>query len=72
MASKREWYRYDYKVGNTIRHSGITTDPERREGEHQRRWPGGHLVIQGPKVTEETAREWEDGKYKAMTSPRER
>jgi hypothetical protein len=44
----RDCYRYDYKIGNKIRHSGFTTDPERREKEHQRRWPGGHLAVQRP------------------------
>ena len=32
---QRSWYRYDFKVGNTIRHSGITQDPQRREIEHR-------------------------------------
>jgi len=41
--TNRTWTKYDYKVGNQIKHSGITEDQERREGEHQRRWPGGRL-----------------------------
>ena len=42
--TNRTWTKYDYKVGNQIKHSGITEDKERREGEHQRCWPGGRLV----------------------------
>ena len=32
MTKKRDHYTYDFKVGNKIKHSGITTDPDRREG----------------------------------------
>ena len=70
MPKPRNWYRYDYKIGNKIRHSGITKDPERREGEHKARWPGGHLKLVGPAVTEDTAREWEKTKKKAITPKR--
>ena len=35
MAKKRDTYKYDYKVGNGIVHSGITNDLDRREQEHQ-------------------------------------
>ena len=45
--TNRTWTKYDYKVGNQIKHSGITEDKERREGEHQRCWPGGRLVQEG-------------------------
>ena len=62
--SERSWYRYYYKVGNKIRHSGITQDLERREREHQQRWLGGHIVHVGNATTEEAAREWEETKQK--------
>ncbi|MFC2113201.1 hypothetical protein ACFLTA_08040 [Bacteroidota bacterium] len=42
MAKKqqpRDHYKYQFKVGNKIKHGGITTDPERREQEHQQEWP---------------------------------
>lgn len=68
--ARRNWYRYDFKIGTKIRHSGITKDPERREMEHQQRWPGGHLEIQGPAVTEGTAREWEKDKHRSITARR--
>ena len=35
MAKKRDTYKYDFKVGNKIVHSGITNDLERREDEHR-------------------------------------
>ncbi len=66
----QNWYKYDYKVGNTIKHSGITQDLARREKEHQQRWPGGRIVQVGGAVTEESAREWERGKQKTVTPRR--
>jgi hypothetical protein len=73
MADKpRDWTRYDQKVGNKIVHSGITKDPERREGEHQQRWPKSRLVKQGPKVTEDSARDWEKTKQKTITPERKK
>jgi predicted GIY-YIG superfamily endonuclease len=68
--SNRNWYKYDYKVGNKIRHSGITRDLERREEEHQQRWTGGHIVQVGRATTREAALEWEDTKKKAITPER--
>ena len=68
--SKRDTYKYDFKVGNKIRHSGITNDLERREAEHQQRWPSGHIVQVGRRTTEEAAREWEESKHKAITPER--
>lgn len=68
--SNRDWYKYDYKIGNKIRHSGITQDLERREQQHEQRWPGGHIVQVGRATTEEAAREWEETKHKAITPKR--
>lgn len=68
--AKRDTYKYDFKVGHKIRHSGITNDLERREQQHQQRWPGGHIVQVGRKTTEEAAREWEESKHKTITPPR--
>ena len=61
----QNWYKYHFKVGNTIKHSGITQDLARRETEHQRRWPNGRIVQVGGVVTEEAAREWEKTQPKA-------
>jgi predicted GIY-YIG superfamily endonuclease len=62
MAKLRDTYKYHFKVGNKIVHGGITDDLERREQEHQQRWPKGHIVQVGRRTTEEAAREWEKDK----------
>jgi predicted GIY-YIG superfamily endonuclease len=66
----RNWKKYDYKTGNKITHSGITKNLERREAEHQQRWPGGHIVQVGRATTEEAARKWEETKHKSITPRR--
>ena len=68
--SNRNTYKYDFKVGNKIKHSGITNDLERREGEHQQRWPSGHITQVGNRTTEDAAREWEKTKKKSITPER--
>jgi len=67
MSKKRDTYKYDYKVGNKIVHSGITNDLERREQEHQQRWPKGHIKQSGNKTTEDAARDWENERPKSIT-----
>ncbi len=67
---KRVYYTYDFKVGNTIVHSGITRDPARREHEHKQRWENGRLVIVGRAKSEESARKWEAAKIDTFTPPR--
>ena len=59
MSNKRNMYTYHFKVGHKIVHSGITNDLERRELEHQRRWPNGHIYKVGRAKTEQGARAWE-------------
>lgn len=68
--SNRDTYKYDFKVGHKIIHSGITNDLDRREQEHQQRWPKGHIVQVGRATTEEAARAWEETKMKTITPPR--
>ena len=63
--TKRNYYKYDFKVVNKIVHSGITKDIERRESEHEQKWPKGHIVQVGRRTTEEAAREWEETKQKS-------
>jgi hypothetical protein len=65
MAKPRNTYKYHFKKGQRIAHSGITDDLERREQEHQRKWPGGHIKQVGRKTTEDAAREWEEDQKKA-------
>jgi len=61
----RNYYKYDFKIGNKIIHSGITKDLERREPEHKQKWPKGHIVQIGRRTTEEAARKWEETKQKS-------
>ena len=65
MPKSRNTYKYHFKVGPKIKHSGITNDLERREKEHQQKWPSGHIKQVGHRTTEESAREWEDKRKKA-------
>ena len=62
MSKPRDTFKYQFKVGNKIVHGGITNDLERREVEHQEKWPGGHIKKVGVKTTEDAAREWEKDK----------
>ena len=62
MGKARDTYKYNYKVGHKIVHRGITDDLERREQEHQQKWPKGHISQVGRQTTEEAAREWEEEK----------
>lgn len=62
MGKTRDTYKYYFKIGNKIVHGGITNDLERREQEHQLKWPNGHIEQVGILTTEEAAREWEKEK----------
>ena len=65
MGKRRDTYKYHFKTGHKIVHSGITDDLERREGEHQQKWSKGHIKQVGNKTTEDAAREWEDKQEKS-------
>ena len=60
MATSRTTYKYHYKLGNRIVHTGITKDLDRREAEHRRYegWERGHITQVGVRTTPEAAREW--------------
>ena len=62
MAESRDTYKYHFKIGNKIKHGGITDDLERREQEHQQKWPKGHIKQVGRRSTENGARQWEKDK----------
>lgn len=62
MPKPRDHYKYHYKIGNNIVHGGITNDLERRENEHQQKWPKGHITQIGRRTTEDAARMWEKEK----------
>ena len=51
-----------FKVGNKVVHGGITKDLDRREKEHQQKWPKGHITKVGRATTEDAARKWEKEK----------
>jgi predicted GIY-YIG superfamily endonuclease len=72
LSKPRNTFKYDYKVGNKIVHSGITNNLERREREHQQHWPNGRLVKVGRATTEEAARKWEASKQKTITPTRKK
>ena len=65
MGKRRGTYKYHFKQGNRIVHSGITDDLERREQEHQQTWDDGHIKQVGHRTTEDAAREWEQGQKKS-------
>jgi len=64
------WYGYYFYQNGVKRHSGITTDPSRRQDEHRQRWPGGTLQIATGPLTEAAAREWEANQTKTTTPQR--
>ncbi len=67
MPIDRIMYKYHFKMGNKIIHTGITYDIDRREYEHQNE-PGsskGHIKQVGLRTTREAALEWERQQEKA-------
>ena len=69
MPTNRDTYKYHFKKGNTIVHTGITYDLDRREAEHQSKhgWGKGHIKQVGFRTTREAALDWEqeqEGKKK--------
>jgi hypothetical protein len=62
-------YHY-YDRAGVKRHSGITTEPARRQAEHQQRWPGGRLVVVLGPTSEAAARAWEALQTKTITPER--
>lgn len=59
MGEARDTYKYHFKDGRRVVHGGITNDLVRREQEHRRTWPSGHIRQVGRRTTEEAARRWE-------------
>jgi len=68
--SVRNTYKYDFKIAQKIVHSGITNDLDRREIQHQERWPTGHIVQVGRATTRDAAENWEESKQKTITPKR--
>lgn len=55
----RDTYRYHYWWRGKVVHRGETDNLDRRESEHQVKYPGGHIQQIGPRVTKDTALLWE-------------
>ena len=53
--AKYDTYKYQIRVGRKIVHGGITDDLERREQEHQQKWPKAKLTQVGRRTTEKAA-----------------
>jgi hypothetical protein len=68
--AEHDYWTYRFKVGQKTVHTGITIDPDRREADHKRRWPSGHLVIEGYAKTEEGARDWQSTNHNTINPPR--
>ncbi len=62
MGKRYDTYKYQFKVGRKIVHCGITDNLERREQEHQEKWPKGRIKQVGRRTTEDAARKWEKKK----------
>lgn len=61
MPTKRDTYKYHFKLGNKIVHTGVTYDLERREAEHKQKrgWGKGHILQVGLRTTRDAALHWE-------------
>ena len=56
----RSTYKYHFKIGNRIVHTGITNDIERREQEHKNTFGAkGHIKKVGRATTRDAALKWE-------------
>ncbi len=66
MPTKRDTYKYHFKKGNKIIHTGITNDLDRREAEHQNETgqSKGHIKQVGLRTTRDAALEWEQEQEK--------
>ena len=52
-------YRYKFVVNGGVVLYGFTTDINRREREHQRRWPSGQIEQVGAPTSHKKAWDWE-------------
>ncbi len=61
----RDTYKYHFKKGNKIVHTGITNDLERREQEHKQDFgESGHIKQVGRVTTRDAALQWESEQAK--------
>ena len=61
MPTKRDTYKYHFKIGNKVVHTGVTYDLERRQAEHKQKsgWTKGHISQVGLRTTRDAALQWE-------------
>ena len=59
LTAKRDTYRYSLWDSHEKVYIGITTDPESRENAHMQDKGFDRMQIEGPAVSPETARGWE-------------
>ncbi len=53
-------YKYHFKLGHRIVHTGITNDLERRENEHRQKFGNdGRILLVGRATTKDAALKWE-------------
>ena len=66
MSTYRDTYKYHFKKGNKIVHTGITNDIDRREAEHRREsgLNKGHIKQVGYRTTRLAALDWEQEQKK--------
>lgn len=57
--TSRDTHRYHFIKGRKIVHRGVTNDLDRRESEHRQTYGDGKIKPIGPRVTRESALEWE-------------
>lgn len=57
--AERDTYKYHLKQRHRTVYRGITYDLERREAEHQERFPGSRISQVGRRTTREAALKWE-------------
>ena len=68
----RKTYKYHFKIGNKIVHTGITNDLDRREREHKNTHDGkGHIKKVGRATTRDAALKWE-GEQTRLGNPTRR
>ena len=69
MGQERDTYKYRYLGSDgKIKHSGITKNLKRREGELRSQYGEGNIEQVGRKTTREAAKDWEKGKPSAGRS----
>lgn len=59
---KRDTVRYTMRTGNRIEKFGITGDPDTRAAANAADGVPGEMRIEGPRVTRESAQDWETRK----------